>query len=259
LGDAPLFTATVERDIFPEAEAEEGAVWLSVRVPSGDAVPLKERTEHETHADYFFDIPGYRTVTFSLWHNHFRYGLLPFVRTDDTIFGISSAGRLIDMEAPVPAFGFRGREEWGTYRGYIFSRSFPLMPAAWLIGSGPDTFINVFPQHDMVGKVQNFDRTPYHIVDKAHNLYIQTWITSGGVSALALVFLFGHFMYVTFMSLVRKQQGDTRFGYGLRLGLLAAAAAFCVASLATDSTVGSTGVFFVLLGLGYGVNNLLRN
>jgi O-antigen ligase len=153
---------------------------------------------------------------------------------------------------PVEAFGFKGRERWGTMRGYIWSRSFPLMLKYPVIGSGPDTFFSVFPNHDLYGKLRFFDN-PNTIVDKAHNLYIQTWITTGGVSALALIFLFGNYIVRAFISLI-KSKGEGRFNYGIRLGLLAAVTAFCVSSMATDSTVGSTGVFYVLLGLGYASN-----
>jgi O-antigen ligase len=126
-----------------------------------------------------------------------------------------------------------------------------------VIGSGPDTFINIFPHHDLINKLRFYEYA-YETVDKAHNLYIQTWITTGGVSALALVFLFGNYIVRAFVSLV-KSKGESRFSYGLRLGLLAGISAFCVSSLATDSTIGSAGVFYVLLGLGYATNSAAFN
>jgi len=157
-----------------------------------------------------------------------------------------------ESSADVPAWGFSGREDWGTQRGYIWSRSFPLFPAHVFIGSGPDTFASIFPQHDRTGK-ERFFNNPNIVMDLTQNLFIRTWITTGGLSALALFALFVHYLMSTFWSLV-KIESEPAFYYRLRLGLFAGIIAFCISSMSTDSTVGSTGVFFVLLGMGYGLN-----
>ena len=76
---------------------------------------------------------------------------------------------------------------------------------------------------------------------------------------MALIFLFGYYALTTFVSLVRTNKKEGNFLHGLRFGLLAGISAFSVAAMATDSTIGSTGVFFVLLGLGYGVNFYVKH
>ena len=228
--------------------------WLIVRDGSGNEVPLLGRREGEPAAEYIYNIPGYGQVLVR------RVGREALV-VDGFILYLSESqlyGRwvnntdLIDLSQPVPAWGFQGRETWGSNRGYIWSRSFPLMPRRFLIGSGPDTFMNVFPVYDLVGTARTFGN-PYTIPDKAHNLFIQTWITTGGISAIALFLLFGHYLLVSFISIV-KSKGEPLFSYGIRLGLLVGISGFIMASMATDSTIGSTGVFFVLLGMGYGLN-----
>jgi len=166
-------------------------------------------------------------------------------------------GDWIDLSQEIPSWGFEGQYRWGSSRGYIWARAFPLMPRRTLIGSGPDTFINVFPQHDMAGLHEAFG-DPYQVVDKAHNMFIQTWITTGGVSAIALFGLFAFYIFTTFWGLITAKNEPLSI-YGLRLGLLAGISAFVMSSMATDSTIGSTGVFFVLLGLGYSVNEFLKN
>jgi hypothetical protein len=164
--------------------------------------------------------------------------------------------QLTESSADVPVWGFSGREDWGTQRGYIWARSFPLFPAHIFIGSGPDTFASMFPQHDRMGK-KRFFNNPNIVMDLTQNLFIRTWITTGGLSALALFALFVHYLMSTFWSLV-KAENEPAFSYRLRLGLFAGIIAFCISSMATDSTVGSTGVFFVLLGMGYGLNIFAR-
>jgi O-antigen ligase len=108
----------------------------------------------------------------------------------------------------------------------------------------------------MAGLQLSFNN-PYQVVDKAHNLFLQTWVTTGGISAILLFALFFHYLLTTFWGVVASK-GEGAFTYGLRLGLLAGISGFVMSSMATDSTIGSTGVFFVLLGMGYGVNYFLK-
>jgi len=226
---------------------------------AGNPVPAEPRTLEDAQANIFnFAVPGYRTIRIegnpSLFLYHHRTPA-PFALTlqDGKIYGTRPFfWNMIDFEEKIPAVGFYGRETWGSNRGYIWSRTLPLLPRRTVIGSGPDTFTNVFPQHEIVAK-QRFFQNPYILVDKAHNLFLQTWITTGGISAIVLFSLFGYYLFTTFMSLV-KSKNEQLFSFGLRLGLLTGISAFVMSSMATDSTIGSTGVFFVLLGVGYGMN-----
>jgi len=43
-------------------------------------------------------------------------------------------------------------------RGYIWSRSLPLLRNTILVGYGPDTFAMNFPQHDIAGKVKAYPK-----------------------------------------------------------------------------------------------------
>jgi hypothetical protein len=262
-------------EIFSLTVSGLGTNWLTVHDAAGNEIEpaIREVPPPPAANDanqgippivYFFDIPGYRTVMIhkfpELFEYHHAFTPVPFVLTywDGRIYGVSQNWNIIDMNEEIPAWGFEGRETWGSNRGYIWSRSFPLMftPRALTIGHGPDTFINVFPMFDMVNRQLLF-YAPYKVVDKAHNLLIQTWISSGALSAIALFALFGHYLLTTFISLV-KSKDEPLFSYGLRLGLLCGVSAYVMSNMATDTTIGSTGVFFVLLGVGYGLNNNLR-
>ncbi|MCL1863101.1 MAG: O-antigen ligase family protein [Defluviitaleaceae bacterium] len=240
--------------------------WLTVR--DGDGNIVEPRITHtpgsETHPTiiaYTFEIPEYRTITiehmleFAMFNYHHR-GAAQFMFTfadGGRLHGISPLnGEVIDFADVVPAWGFYGRETWGSSRGHIWSRSFPLMLSRTIIGSGPDTFVNVFPKTEIVAS-HRFHHTSAFIVDKAHNMFIQTWIVTGGISAIALFGLFAHYIFTTFIMLI-KTKDMPMFAYGLRLGLLCAVSAYVMSGMATDTTIGSTGVFFAILGLGYGVN-----
>ena len=261
--------------------------WITVFDGTGQELPLVQRSYlgppvhrgtiimHRLHGrphnqiGYAFNIPNYRTIiitqtpmgTFTVdapqhqFHLSFRDGKI-YGRSFLGIHGVDPEGGWIDMSEPVPAWGFYGRETWGSARGMIFSRTFPLMPRHTIIGSGPDTFVSLYPQHDILG-LQVGHNNPYLLVDKAHNFFLQTWVTTGGISAIALFGIFFHYILTTFWGVVTFK-GKDLFAFGLSFGLLAGVSAFVMSSMATDSTIGSTGVFFVLLGTGYGINAYIR-
>jgi len=239
--------------------------WRIVRDGAGNIVENSGRTQPtpESPMAYVYNVPGARPVTITRWSNIFGVESAgqahPFflVMQDGYVHGFRPPeGERVNLGVPVPAWGFEGRERWGSSRGYIWSRTFPLMPRRTIIGSGPDTFTLAFPYTDMAGLHLAFEN-PYQIVDKAHNLFLQTWIATGGISVIALFGLFGHYLLTTFWSIVRSKNEETHI-YGLRLALLSGISAFVMSSMATDSTIGSTGVFFVLLGMGYGLNEWLK-
>jgi len=249
-GENRLFTLTVN--------SLNTRNWMTITDAHQQNVPYtRTPPTADTAAIYTFHVPGARSVTINRYENAFLltpYGQQPFIFTleEGQLLGVRQGPVLFDITTPVPTFGFEGRETWGSSRGYIWSRSIPLMPGRTIIGSGSDTFVYIFPHRD-IGGLQVAFGNPHQIVDKAHNLFIQTWLTTGGISALALFGLFAHYLITTFWGLV-KSKSDNMQMYGLRLGLLAGISGFIMSSNATDSTVGSTAVFFVLLGLGYAVN-----
>ncbi|MCL1998097.1 MAG: O-antigen ligase family protein [Turicibacter sp.] len=181
----------------------------------------------------------------------------------DIIMGVMPSGNIylgyiwgnifIDPNEPIPSWGFEGWETWGSGRGFIFSRTIPLLPQSIFIGSGSDTFVLRFPTHDIISNYRYFE-TPHSVVDKAHNLYLQTAITTGVISALALIALFAYCIITTFLALIRTDEY-----FYLRLGLLASVTAFSVSSLSTDSTVSSSPMFWVILGLCLGLNCWVEN
>ena len=171
---------------------------------------------------------------------------------DGSLLPVSKALQTIDLNKPVRSMGFEGREHWATDRGYIWSRTFPVMLDSIIVGHGPDAFALVFPQDDIVGKTR-FMGDPYITVDKPHNMYLMHAVNTGIVSMLALLFLFAYYIVKTFMLIVRRG-GDGLFIWGMRIAVLAGVCGFLTASLTTDSTVSVSPVFWMMLGIGYNLN-----
>ncbi len=156
-----------------------------------------------------------------------------------------------DVLTHIPTLGFAGKENIASGRGYIWSRSLPLLSSSLFLGSGPDTFSLVFPQSDYVGKANNC-KTPYTFIEKPHNLFLMIGIQTGVLSLIA-VFCFYLIYLRQSLHLYGKSDlnNDTaRFG----LGCFLATITFVLAGLFNDSSIQTTPMFCVLLGLGMDAN-----
>jgi hypothetical protein len=143
---------------------------------------------------------------------------------------------------PVDVIGFAGRESLGSARGFIWSRSLPLLRNTLFVGFGPDTFAMAFPQQDFSGKFRAYGSTDV-LVDKPHSFYLQTAINTGVLSLLSLVVLFG-------WSIVAAIRSGPRPDDGFGLAVLVGVVGYLVAACFNDSVVSVAPVFWVLLGAG---------
>lgn len=155
-------------------------------------------------------------------------------------------GRPVSAE-PVLRLGFAGREQVGSARGFIWSRTLPLLLETMVLGYGPDTFALVFPQQDFAGKFLVYGTTDM-VVDKAHNLFLQSAVNTGVLSALALLILFGSYLVTATRVYLKHPPGDGAEVVGV--ACLAGVAGYLVAAIFNDSVVSVAPVFWATLGLG---------
>jgi len=180
---------------------------------------------------------------------------LRFLIDDNGFKFINKRGEPVNLR-PIERIGFEGRENLGSARGYIWSRSLPLLKKTWLIGFGPDTFAIHFPQDDYIGKLIAYGDMGM-VVDKAHNLYLQTAINTGVLSLLAMLSLFGMYMFSSLKLYIKNQFNDTHsiVGVAIFLGICG----YLAAGLFNDSVVSVAPVFWGLLGIGISINIHLTN
>ena len=121
--------------------------------------------------------------------------------THDFVF-LEHSGQLAYMPKPhtyiteagvAPFIGFEGHERFATNRGWIWSRTLPLLGKALFTGYGPDTFSVFFPKDDIAWRI-NLYGAPNIVVDKPHNWFLQTAVNTGVISLLMLLWLLGGFM-----------------------------------------------------------------
>lgn len=156
----------------------------------------------------------------------------------------------------IDTFGFRNHENLASGRGFIWSRSLPLTKKYFLAGSGPDTFALVFPQGDYVGK-SNYCKTPYTLIEKPHNMYLMIAIQTGVPSLLAFLWFYGTY-FVKSIGIYRKRSFHD-YTERIGLGCLLATISYMISGFFNDSSLQTSPIFWVLLGMGLSANYQLRH
>ncbi len=146
----------------------------------------------------------------------------------------------------IPKVDAGGKEYLGSGRIYIWSRTLPILKKYIVAGSGPDTFAEVFPQNDYVGKAI-YANNPARVIEKPHNDYLMQWVQNGFLALVAMIAFYvlllkkcGTFYYKRELSDIK-----TRLGLGCYLGCIC----YMAGSLFNDSTLYTTPVFWIFAGI----------
>lgn len=180
--------------------------------------------------------------------------VINFALTDKGIRFVDIRGKVYEAQN-IPSWGFENREQIGSGRGYIWSRTIPMLKDTVVVGHGPDTYTIYFPQHDFVGKFK-YLLSGDIIVDKPHNMYLQTAVNTGILSLIALFVLFIGYI-ISSIGLYRKSEYDNFYavaGFAIFVALLG----YMGTGFFNDSIVSVAPVFWGLLGMGIACNSLQR-
>jgi O-antigen ligase len=164
-------------------------------------------------------------------------------------------GKMVDQIYP-ESYGFKGRERFGSSRGYIWSRSLPLIKDTLILGHGPDTYAIYFPQNDFSNKLKYLDNN-FILVDKPHNMYIQYAINTGVLSLIAFLILVAFYFISSFIIYFKGKEHNEFFITGV--GCLTAVTGFLISAIANDSVVSVSPVFWILLGVGIACNRVYKS
>lgn len=167
-----------------------------------------------------------------------------------TFYAVGKDYSRINLDYKYDSIGFNGLEYFATSRGYIWSRSIPLIYDNILIGSGPDTFAFQFPQNDLRGKTK-FLGDPYINVDKPHNFYIQQCVNTGLLSLIALICIFTLFIFTFIVYFIKENIYS--FDFAFKTAVFAGIIGYMITAMATDSIVSVSPLFWVMLGVGLGI------
>ena len=145
---------------------------------------------------------------------------------------------------------FDMKESLFSGRGYIWSRTIPLLKNYMIKGSGPDTFTLVFPQDDYIGLENNGFKGS--IVSKPHNLFLQIGVQTGVISLIAFLSLY----LIYFFQSVRVYIKNKFESYSAQIGvgIFLATIGYMIGGITNDSTITVSPIFWILLGIGFAMN-----
>jgi O-antigen ligase len=171
-------------------------------------------------------------------------------------FMIAGIGNVLKSTQYPPRLEFMdGYERFGSSRGYIWSRSIPMLKENLIAGTGPDTYPMAFPQYDYVGKLNSFT-SHRMIVDKPHNMYIQIGVNTGLLSLLSLLAVFVMYTIDSF-KVYFKRDINTFMEY-IGIGAFTGVMGYLAAGMFNDQIISVAPLFYVMVGLGLAVNRILR-
>ncbi|MBQ8279920.1 MAG: O-antigen ligase family protein [Roseburia sp.] len=176
--------------------------------------------------------------------------------TDDgTYYLITSGSKLAKITSESKSEGvlFDQMPSFLSGRGYIWSRSIPMLADTLLLGYGPDNYAVHFPNEDYISALAGgFHNT---FVSKPHNMYLQIAIQTGVPSLLAfLAFYLLYFVKSVKLYLTAKfDRLETYAGFGLFLGTIG----YIVIGFINDSNLSVAPLFWFLLGTGVAINHHL--
>lgn len=229
------------------AGTEKGTVLRVTDAAGTECAALTEADE-----EYSIPIETECKVSVAQWENRpciFLYmydNLLTFTKEDDSYVYITSWGKEDQMVA-VEHVDAGGLEYLGSGRVYIWTRILPMLKHYLLIGSGPDTFAEVFPQNDYAGKLV-YAENPARIMERAHNDYLMKWVQTGLLSVVALV-VFYIFILKKGSFFFKKEGWEHSEKNLLAFGCLLGCVAYMVCGLFSDSTLYTSPIFYVFAGI----------
>lgn len=210
---------------------------------------LEADTDGSIYERNFVLMNFYKDYSHSLYFKHMGSSIKMVHPTTMTTFVPVNADHI----------GFEGKEKIGSSRGYIWSRTLPLLKNCLITGYGPDTYTYVFPQNDVLAKYYSysqFNEGFYITVDKPHNMYLQIFYSSGLISLLAFLGIMIFYLVDCFRLYAwkREYRMEQVMGISVMLGVVG----YLAAGLFNDSIVGVAPVFWILLGVGAALNTINR-
>lgn len=136
-------------------------------------------------------------------------------------------------------------------RGYIWNRIIPLIADNLLLGTGPDTFIQVFPHDDYVARANLGHGFFTEILTNAHSLYFQIALQNGVLALIVIGILLGVYLKNGWKSYSQKESYSEQERIGLACFL--GSVGYLICGFTFASSVCTTPIFVVLVGTGWGI------
>ena len=152
------------------------------------------------------------------------------------------------------AFGFEEHQQTFSGRGYIWSRTIPLLKEHIFLGSGPDTFVLEYPQNDyLMMKKNGFGG---QIMTKPHSWYLQVGVQTGVLSLLCLLVFYGWYAIESMRLYAFRKLSSQPEALGIAAFL--GSIGFMISGISNDSMVVTSPVFWGVIGIGLAANFMVK-
>lgn len=149
------------------------------------------------------------------------------------------------------SIGFEDHQKMFSSRGFLWSRTIPLLKKYFFLGSGPDTFLLVYPQEDYLAR-QKVGFTDDQVVTKPHSMYLQIGVQTGVISLVCLlVFYVWYTIQSCRLYAFRKLSTQTE---ALGIAAFIGSIGYMISGISNDSMVVTAPVFWGMIGLGVAAN-----
>lgn len=218
---------------------------LAYKYDASNGKILMENEVYNLMDIYFYkkskDIKILKFIIKDEYRGSFNFGI-----KNGNIYLAGNVGQEIEEES-ARSILFKGREKIGSARGYIWGRSIYIMlKDNILIGSGADTFANVFPQNDFKMKRLIYRKIDL-LTDKAHNMYIQMGMAFGVTGLVAFVAI-----VLNLIKLFVNRFKNLGVSMNQSI-LLCSIIGYLIVGLFNDTLVSVTPIFFLILGMMYAI------
>jgi len=177
-----------------------------------------------------------------------------FCYDDKSYYYYNTYGKRTTDVVKSEALGFKGYESFGTNRGFLWSRSLPLMYDSILTGCGPDNFVYTFPNNDYISMANNTYQKV--VVTRPHNMYLQIGVQTGLISLIAILVLYVVY-FVQTIKLVWKCNKRTMASV-MSVAILCGSVGYMLCGISNDTTICVSPVYWVLLGMGMACNVIIK-
>lgn len=131
-----------------------------------------------------------------------------------------------------------------TGRGYIWISSLPILKDVIVLGKGIGSFPFVYGQSEVAGML-NVHGSADYCIEQAHSWYLQTAVSSGLVSLLCMLYVFGRTLKKGLERQLCREKSISQWKDLLIWGLLA----YMVTGIVNNSCIAAAPMFWLLLGV----------
>lgn len=169
-----------------------------------------------------------------------------FANIDGSYYVRTIYGKMVKQQTSESFEALARKGGFASGRGFIWSKTIPLLKHNILLGSGADTFILEFPNDDYLA-MKNGGYGD-QMMTKPHNQYLQMAVQTGCLSVLAFIVFYAWYFISSLKSwfTLKHRSLATYTGAGILCGTFG----YMVVQIINDSTVSVAPIYWGLIGIG---------